>query len=157
MAEAEDWDDADFARAVVEWISSLSPPPAACSSIQIEDGLAVAVIEPANEDPCSVKVGYDPDAEAIFIFVGSDGIPIEASLIEPVTAEHWPDACDWISRYASAVFEGRYEQEWTTLRDGSLVMITGIFCFNDGVDRHYYRPRFGWFRRKRRRRVVCAP
>jgi hypothetical protein len=137
--------DAGFANAVVEW---LQPPH---GSGDVVDG--VAVFRPATADACEVRIEHVPEGDLITMYLGRERIPVELSLSRPVVPE---DVRPWVTARAEAVFDGRYEQERTTLRDGRLVGIVGTFHLRDGAVRHVYRRRLGWFRRKRRTRVTFS-
>jgi hypothetical protein len=135
--------DLAFADAVVEW---LQPPHA---SREVVDG--AATFRPASPDACQLSVEYVPEDELITISLGAERIPVELSLSGSIVPE---DLRPWVTQRAEAVFDGRYEQERTTLRDGTLVGIVGAFHLEEGDVRHVYRRRLGWFRPKRRSRVT---
>jgi hypothetical protein len=138
-----------FAEAVVASFGA----SAARADIETRGDDAVAVIEPSNAGACSLRVTYQPERELVALLLGEDEVLVELSLTGPV---EWPDVQPWIAPRAQAVFDGRYEQVRTTLRDGTLVAVVGTFHLEDGDVRHVYRRRLGWFRRKQRSRITFA-
>jgi hypothetical protein len=134
-----------FAEAVI----ASFPAPNAATGL---DGV-FAVFTPENPDACRVTVAYQAEYELVQLFLGPDDVPVELSLTGPVVLA---DVRPWLEPRLAAVFAGRYEQEWATLRDGSFVSVVGTFHLDDRDVRHVVRARLGWFRRKRRRRVTFA-
>jgi hypothetical protein len=139
-----------FADAVAESFA----PPATRVGIEARGADAVAVFEPRNPGACSVRVVYQPQDELLSVRLGPEQIPVELSLTGPVGFD---DVRSWLGQRVEAVFAGRYEQERTLLRDGSLVSVVGTFHLDDGDVRHVFRRRLGWFRRKRQERLTFAP
>jgi len=127
---------------------------AARAEVEARGDDATAILEPGNADACSLRVAYQPRHEVVTLFLGVEEVPLELSLTGPVDLD---DVRPWLGARVEAAFDGRYEQERTTLRDGSLVSVVGTFHLDDGDVRHVYRRRLGWFRRKLRRRVTFAP
>lgn len=122
-------------QALADAVVESFPAPATRVEIKARSADPVAVFEPRNPGACSVRVVYRPQDELLSVRLGPEQIPVELSL----------------------TFAGRYEQERTLLRDGSLVSVAGTFHFDDGDARHVFRRRLGWFRRKRRERLTFAP